>query len=53
MLRVYTAILMFLISSGEGNWSELSEGGVKNTVVDWGREASFASNYREVQLGFY
>lgn len=28
---------------------ELLEGGVKNTVVDWGRDVSFGSNYREVR----
>ena len=49
MLRVYSTILIFLISSGEGNWFELLEGGFKNTVVDWGRDVRFVSNYQEVQ----
>ena len=49
MLLVYSAILIFLISSGKGNWLELLEGGVKNTVVGWGRDASFGSNYWEVR----
>lgn len=49
MLRVYSTILIFLISSGEGNWFESLEGGFKNTVVDWGRDVRFGSNYQEVQ----
>ena len=53
MLRVYSAILIFLTASGEGNWFELLEGGVKNTVVDLGRDVSFGSNYRGVLLGLY
>ena len=42
---MYSAILIFLISSGEGNWFELLEGGVKNTVVDWGRDVRFGSEF--------
>ena len=53
MLRVYSAILIFLTSSGEGNWFELLEAGVKNTLVDWGRDVKFGSNYREVLLGLH